>query len=85
MLPDTSQMDNDYTVARHANRRIPVSHKYPPGENEMRLQALHRGPPQQSTSSVVKPEGRPPASEREIRTGKLCEIKWDYHIVGTRA
>ncbi len=28
----------------------------------MRLQALHRAPPQQPTPSVVKPEGRPAAS-----------------------
>ncbi len=32
------------------------------GENEVRLQALHRAPPQQPTPSVVKPEGRPAAS-----------------------
>ncbi len=27
---------------------------------------------------------RDTCNERETRTGKLCEIKWDYHIVGTR-
>ncbi len=32
------------------------------GENHVRLQALHRAPPQQPTLSVVKPEGRPAAS-----------------------
>jgi hypothetical protein len=32
------------------------------GENHVRLQALHRAPPQQPTPSVVKPEGRPAAS-----------------------
>jgi hypothetical protein len=32
------------------------------GENEVRLQALHRAPPQLPTPSVVKPEGRPAAS-----------------------
>ncbi len=32
------------------------------GENEVRLQALHRAPPQQLTLSVVKLEGRPAAS-----------------------
>ncbi len=32
------------------------------GENEVGLQALHRAPPQQSTLSVVKSEGRPAAS-----------------------
>jgi hypothetical protein len=25
------------------------------------------------------------SSERETRTEELCEIKWDYHIVGTMA
>jgi hypothetical protein len=29
------------------------------GENYVRLQALHRTPPQQPTLSAVKPEGRP--------------------------
>jgi hypothetical protein len=29
--------------------------------------------------------GRRTCSERETGTGKLCEIKWDYHIVGTMA
>ncbi len=28
---------------------------------------------------------RETCSERETGTGKLCEIKWDYHIVGMRA
>jgi hypothetical protein len=32
------------------------------GENEVRLQALHRAPPQQPTPSVVKLEGGPAAS-----------------------
>ncbi len=32
------------------------------GENEVRLQALHRAPPQQPTPSVVKPEEKPAAS-----------------------
>jgi hypothetical protein len=32
------------------------------GENKVRLQALHRVPPQQPTPSVVKQEGRPAAS-----------------------
>jgi hypothetical protein len=54
------------------------------GENGVRLQALHRASPQQPTASVVKPEDRP-AAKRETGTGKLCEIKWDYHIVGARA
>jgi hypothetical protein len=32
---------------------------------------------------VVKLEGGPAAS---VKPGEeLCEIKWDYHIVGTRA
>jgi hypothetical protein len=29
--------------------------------------------------------GNRTCSERETETGKLCEIKWDYHIVGTTA
>jgi hypothetical protein len=32
------------------------------GENEVRLQALHRAPRQQPTPSLVKPEGRTAAS-----------------------
>jgi hypothetical protein len=43
------------------------------GENEVRLQALHRVPPQQPTPSVVKPEGGPAAS---VKPGqKSCVIK----------
>jgi hypothetical protein len=29
--------------------------------------------------------GRRTCSERETRTEELCEIKWDYHIVGLAA
>jgi hypothetical protein len=29
--------------------------------------------------------GRRTCSKRETETGKLCEIKWDYHTVGTTA
>jgi hypothetical protein len=29
--------------------------------------------------------GRRTCSERETGTAELCEIKWDYHIVGTTA
>jgi hypothetical protein len=43
------------------------------GENHVRLQALHRAPPQQLTLSVVKPEGRPAAS---VKPGQeSCVIK----------
>jgi hypothetical protein len=35
--------------------------------NAMRLQSLHRAPPQQLTPSVVKPEGGPAAS---VKTGQ---------------
>ncbi len=43
------------------------------GETEMRLQALHRAPPEQPTSSVVKLEGGPAAS---VKPGqKSCVIK----------
>jgi hypothetical protein len=48
------------------------------GENEVRLQALLRAPPHVGCEA-----GRETCSERETGTGKLCEIKWDYHIVGT--
>jgi hypothetical protein len=37
------------------------------GENHVRLQALHRAPPQQPTPSVVKPEGRPSASVKPVQ------------------
>jgi hypothetical protein len=43
------------------------------GKNEVRLQALHRAPPQQPTLSVVKPKGRPAASVKPGR--KSCVIK----------
>jgi hypothetical protein len=52
----------------------------------------------ESSEIAGSPQGSPPAadyvgyearrrtcSERETGTGKLCEIKWDYHIVGKRA
>jgi hypothetical protein len=52
----------------------------------------------ESSEIAGSPQGSPPAadyvgyearrrtcSERETMTGKLCEIKWDYHIVGTMA
>jgi hypothetical protein len=43
------------------------------GENHVRLQALHRAPPQQPTLSVVNPEGRPAAS---VKPGQeSCVIK----------
>jgi hypothetical protein len=48
--------------------------------NAVRLQALHRAPAQQPL--VVKPEA---CSKHETRKEELCEIKWDYHIVGTMA
>ncbi len=40
-------------------------------------------PLQEPTVSVVKLEGGPAASMKPGQ--KLCEIKWDYHIVGTTA
>ncbi len=43
------------------------------GENEVKLQALHRAPPQQLTPSVVKLEGGPAA---RVKPGqKSCVIK----------
>jgi hypothetical protein len=43
------------------------------GENEVRLQALHRAPPQQPTLLVVKLEGGPAASMKPGQ--KSCVIK----------
>ncbi len=43
------------------------------GENEVRLQALHRASPQQLTLSVVKPEGRPAVNIKPEQKG--CVIK----------
>jgi hypothetical protein len=43
------------------------------------------GTPQGSPSADGGEAGRETCSEHETRTGKLCEIKWDYHTVGTRA
>jgi hypothetical protein len=54
------------------------------GENEVRLQALYRAPPQ-AADSIGCGTGKETCSERETGIGKLCEIKWDYYIVGTRA
>ncbi len=52
------------------------------GENHVRLQALHRAPPQQPTPSVVKPEGRPAASVK-LGHGKLCDqVDLGVHNVG---
>ncbi len=52
------------------------------GENEVRLQALHKAPPSSRLRSCEY--GRGTCSEHETRTEDLCEIKWDYHIVGTK-
>jgi hypothetical protein len=59
-----------------------ISFQY--GENEVRLQALHRAPPS-TADSVGCETGRGTCSERETGTEELCEIKWDYHIDGMRA
>jgi hypothetical protein len=47
--------------------------------NAVRLQDLHRAPPQQPSMSVLKLEGGAAASV--TGTEELCDIKWDYHIV----
>ncbi len=46
----------------------PVRH----GENDVRLQALHRAPPQQPTPSVVKLEGGPAVS---VKLGQKCCVR----------
>ncbi len=38
-----------------------------------------------AADSVGCEAGRETCGKRETGTGQLCEIKWDYHIVGTRA
>jgi hypothetical protein len=43
-----------------------------------------QGSPEQLTISGCE-AGRRTCSELETGTGELCEIKWDYHIVGTTA
>jgi hypothetical protein len=46
------------------------------------------GSPQGSPSAanyVGCEAGRRTCSKRETRTEELCEIKWDYHIVGRTA
>jgi hypothetical protein len=41
-------------------------------------------PPPPPVADYVDCEpGRKTCSERETRTEELCEIKWDYHIIGT--
>ncbi len=54
-------------------------------ENEVRLQALDRAPPPPAADAGRWEAGRVTCSECETGTGKLCEIKWDYHIFGMRA
>jgi hypothetical protein len=52
--------------------------------NAVRLQALHRTP-LPAANYIGCEAGRRTCSERETGTEELCEIKWDYHIVGTMA
>ncbi len=54
------------------------------GENEV-IAGSPKGSPPAGADSVGCEAGRETYSEREAGTGKLCEIKWDHHIVGTRA
>jgi hypothetical protein len=41
-----------------------------------------QGSPPTADYVCVKAEGGPAAS---VKPGELCEIQWDYHIVGTMA
>jgi hypothetical protein len=52
--------------------------------NAVRLQALQRAPPP-AADYVGCEAGRRTCSERETGIEELCEIKWDYLIVGTTA
>ncbi len=94
---------NYYGVARQAKRRIPVSHKYPPGDwtwvpydgkqtggpldqwNYVWMQWDYRLstrlPP--AADNVSCEARRRTCNKRETGTEELCEIKWNYHIVGT--
>jgi hypothetical protein len=55
------------------------------GENEVRLQAMHRVPAQQPTPSVVKLEGRPTASVKPGQKSCMIKsIKAAYTIVGAK-
>jgi hypothetical protein len=51
--------------------------------NAVRLEALLRVP--LDADYVGCEARRRNYSERETGTEELCEIKWDYYIVGTRA
>ncbi len=53
--------------------------------NAVRLQAPHRAPPHPAADYVSYEAGRRTCSKRETGTEELCEIKWDYHIVGMMA
>jgi hypothetical protein len=44
-----------------------------------------QGSPQQLTISIGCEAERRTSSEPETGTEELCEIKWDYHTVGTTA
>jgi hypothetical protein len=51
-----------------------------------RLQALHRAPPPPPAADYIGCEARRrTCSEHETGTEELCEIRWDYDIVGTMA
>jgi hypothetical protein len=39
----------------------------------------------QGSPPAANEAGRRTCTERETGTKELCEIKWDYHIVGTTA
>jgi hypothetical protein len=52
--------------------------------NAVRLQALDRALPPEA-DYVGCEAGRRTCREHETGTEELCEIKWDYHIVGTTA
>jgi hypothetical protein len=80
-------------------RRIPVSHKYPPGPlmtGSKRVDNWTSGPVCECSEIAGSLKGSPPAadyvgceagrricSECETGIGKLCAIKWDYHIVSS--
>jgi hypothetical protein len=49
------------------------------------IEGSQQAPPPLSADYVSCEAGRRICSKRETGTEELCEIKWDYHIVGMMA
>ncbi len=55
------------------------------GENEVRLQAVHRAPPQQVTLSVVKLEGGPAASVKPGQKSYVIKLINSAYTLSARS